>query len=89
MFEWDEHNSTQIEEHGLSPEDVEEALLDPRRLGAPAYNVAGEERRAVIGATSAGRLLFVVVTRRGDFVRVVTARDANEWEKKRYRRRGK
>jgi uncharacterized DUF497 family protein len=78
-----------VEEHGLSPEEVEEALLDPRRLGAPAYNVVGEERRAVIGATSAGRLLFVVVTRRGDIVRVVTARDANEWEKKRYRRRGK
>ena len=89
MFEWDEHNSMHVEEHGLSPEDVEEALLDPRRLGAPAYNVAREERRAVIGATSAGRVLFVDVTRRGDVVRVVTARDANEWEKKRYRRRGK
>ena len=89
MFEWDEHNSMHIAEHGLSPEDVEEALVDPRRLGTPAYNVAGEERRAVIGATSAGRLLFVVVTRRGDVVRVVTVRDANEWEKKRYRRRGK
>ena len=62
MFEWDEHNSMHIAEHGLSPEDVEEALVDPRRLGAPTYNVAGEERRAVIGATSAGRLLFAVVT---------------------------
>ena len=89
MFEWDEHNSMHIAEHGLSPEDVEEALVDPRRLGTPAYNVAGEERRAVIRATSAGRLRFVVVTRRGDVVRVAMARDANAWEKKRYRRRGK
>jgi uncharacterized protein len=89
VFEWDEHNSMHIAEYGLSPEDVEEALVDPRRLGTPAYNVAGAERRAVIGATSEGSLLLVAVTRRGDVVRVVTARDANEWERKRYRRRGK
>lgn len=89
MFEWDEYNSTHVAEHGLSLDDVEAALLDPRRRGAPAYNVAGEERRAVIGATDAGRLLFVVVTRRSDVVRVVTARDANDWEKRRYHRRGK
>lgn len=89
MFEWDEYNSTHIEEHSLEPEDVEEALLDPRRLGMPAYNVAGEVRRGMLGATGAGRILFVVVTRRGDAVRVVTARDANDWEKRRYRTRGK
>ena len=89
MFEWDEHNSAHIEVHGLSPEEVEEALLDPRRLGTPAYDVAGEERRGLIGTTSDGRIIFVVVTRRGGLVRVVTARDADEREKRRYRRRGK
>ena len=89
MFEWDEHNSEHVAEHGLDPDDVEEALIDPRRLGAPAYDVNGEERRAVIGTTCAGRLLFVVVTRRGDFIRVVTARDVTEREKKRYHRRAK
>lgn len=88
MFEWDEYNSAHIEEHGLAPEDVEEALLDPRRLGVSAYNVVGEERRGTLGTTGTGRILFVVVTRRGDAVRVVTARDANDWEKRRYRTRG-
>lgn len=35
--------------------------------------------------TGAGRLLFVVFTHRGELVRVVTARDANVQEKRRYR----
>jgi uncharacterized DUF497 family protein len=51
--------------------------------------VGGEERRAIIGATSAGRIIVVVVTRRHDLIRVVTARDADEREKRRYRGRGK
>jgi len=83
MFEWDEYNSAHIEEHGLSMNDVEDALLDLCRLGSPARDVFGEQRRGVIGATSAGRVIFVVVTRRGNAVRVVTAREANEREKRR------
>lgn len=89
MFDWDEYNSEHIAGHGISQEDAEDALLDPRRLSAAAYDSDGEERRAIIGATSAGRLLFVVVTRRDGLIRVVTARDAIDREKKRYRTRGK
>jgi uncharacterized DUF497 family protein len=89
MFEWDDGNIDHIAEHGLEPEDVEDALLDPRRLGTPAYNRGGEIRRAVLGATSAGRILFVVVTTRDAMLRVVTARDATRDEQRRYRRRGK
>lgn len=89
MFDWDEHNETHIATHDLSPEEAEEALFDPRRIGVAAYDVAGDERRGIIGATLAGRILFVVITRRGDLIRVVTARDGNEREKKRYRRKGK
>ncbi len=89
MFEWDDGNIDHITEHGLEPEDVEDALLDPQRLGAPAYNRGGEVRRAVLGATSAGRILFVVVTACDALLRVVTARDATSDEQRRYRRRGK
>lgn len=89
MFDWDEQNEEHIAEHGLSPAEVEEALLDPRRIEAPAYSVALEERRGVIGASDTGRILFVVVTRREGLIRVVTAYDANEQQKRRYRRRGK
>lgn len=89
VFDWDERNEEHIAGHGLYPEEVEDAVLDPRRIGAPAYDVAGEERRGLIGATAAGRVLFVVLARRADLIRVVTAYDANEQQKRRYRRRGK
>jgi uncharacterized protein len=85
-FEWDDGNVDHIGRHGLAPQDAEEALLDPYRLGAGAYNVGGERRSAVIGATEDGRILFVVYTWRDRKVRVVTARDADLAQRRRYRR---
>ncbi|MBI4492711.1 MAG: BrnT family toxin [Chloroflexi bacterium] len=89
MFDWDEGNLRHVAEHGVSPEEAQEALLDPRRVPAPAYRVCGEHRRAVLGATLAGRVLFVVFTHRTGQRRVVTARDATARERGRYRRRRK
>jgi uncharacterized DUF497 family protein len=88
MFDWDEANLGHIAAHGISAEEVEGALLDPRRIPAPAYQVEGERRRAMLGATEAGRLLFVVFTSRGELIRVVTVRDASNRERRRYGRRG-
>jgi uncharacterized DUF497 family protein len=86
-FDWDDDNIEHISRHGVDPWEAEEALLDPGRIGTPAHNVGGETRRAALGATEAGRILFVVYTRRRGKVRVVTARDAENREKRRYRRR--
>ena len=63
--------------------------VDPRRVVRDAYNVAGEKRSAVVGAAGGGRLLFVVFVRRGELIRVISARDAVESEKRAYRRRRK
>lgn len=73
-FDWDAANEEHIARHGVAAEDAEEAVTDPRRLRAPAYEVEGEERRAVVGATEDGRVLFVVYTRRDGRLRVITAR---------------
>jgi uncharacterized DUF497 family protein len=40
-------------------------MLDPKRVARDAYIVEGERRRAVVGATQDGRLLFVVFVERG------------------------
>lgn len=88
-FDWDDANIENIAAHQISPGEVEEALSDPYRIPAPAYRVDGERRRAVLGSTEDERLLFVVTTRRGESVRVVTARDATVSERRRYRERGK
>jgi hypothetical protein len=53
-FDWDE------------PAEVEEALLDPEGLGADAYDVPGQRREALVGATEEGRILFVVYAMRGE-----------------------
>jgi uncharacterized protein len=73
-----------VRRHGIEPSDVEDAVHDPSRVPADAYN-AGERRWALVGATHGGRILFVVFTMRGDAVRVITARDAITSEKARYR----
>lgn len=85
-FEWDEYNINHIARHNVTLEEAEEALLDFRRIGTPAYQVTNEQRWAVLGSTEAGRILFVVFTRRDGRIRVVTARDATNKEKRRYRR---
>ena len=59
MFDWDNANADHLVGHGVTPEEAEEALLDPGRMGTPAYNLEGERRWAVIGATEDGRVLFV------------------------------
>jgi uncharacterized DUF497 family protein len=85
-LEWDAANEGHIARHGVTPEEVEEALTDPRRIGAPAYSTEGERRWALLGATGDRRVRYVVYTRRGDRLRVVTARDATALQRRRYRR---
>jgi uncharacterized DUF497 family protein len=85
-FDWDEANTAHIARHGVRPE---EALTDPRRLVLRIRSQRGEERWAALGATEAGRILFVVFTRRRGRVRAITARDATPEEKRQYRKRGK
>jgi len=58
-----------------------------RFAGLPTYNAPNEQRWATIGRTSRNRFLTVVFTRRQGRIRVVTAPDATEDEKRTYRRR--
>jgi uncharacterized DUF497 family protein len=85
IFDWDEHNIEHIAEHKLDPDSVEDAFYN-RNVPAPAYNTPAEKRRTLIGTTDAGRVIYVVYTRRSSKIRVVTARDATVSEKRRYRR---
>jgi uncharacterized DUF497 family protein len=85
-FDWDEANTAHIARHGVRPK---EALIDPRRLVLKTRSQRGEERWTALGAAEAGRILFVVFTRRRGRVRAIAARDATPEEKRRYRKRGK
>ncbi len=85
-FDWDSANINHIARHSVRPEEAEEALLDRKRIGTPAYQVENERRWAILGKSNNGRILFIVFTRRNGLIRVVTARDATSKEKRRYRR---
>ena len=84
-FEWDDGNLDPLR-RDITPAEVEEAVLDPRRRPASAYSTEGEERRALVGATEDGRVLYVVYTIRSGRVRVISARNATHSEHRQYRR---
>lgn len=88
-FQWNEANRRHVREAGVEPYEAEEVVLDLHRIGTSAYDVESERRWALLGATEEGRVLFVVFTRREGRIRIITARDAELAEKRRYRGRGK
>jgi uncharacterized protein len=72
IFDWDNANIAHIAEHDVTPEEVEAVILgDP--LDAGFEVVEGEERWSYLGETAEGRILRVVITLRGERMRVVTA----------------
>lgn len=72
-FDWDEEkNQTNIEKHGVSFQEAEEAFAQYTDI-RPA-NRKGETRWALVGATSSGRSVLVVFTMRGKVARIMTAR---------------
>ena len=80
-FDWDEHNIGHIAGHFVTPEEVEQVLLnDPVDLEFQLEE-GDEERWPYIGETNAGRILRVVVTLRGDRLRVVTAFEPSKQNK--------
>ncbi|MGH3087709.1 MAG: BrnT family toxin [Rubrobacteraceae bacterium] len=85
-FDWDDGNLAKLARHGVDQEEVEQALKDFEGKAAGAYNTETERREAWIGATDEGRTLFVVYTLREEKLRPVTFRDADDAEKRRYRR---
>ena len=75
-FLWDAGNIDHIARHDVLPEEVEQVLEnDP--FDVSRYIRHGEERLNQVGETDAGRVLVVVSTERGEFIRVVTAHPAD------------
>ena len=83
MFDWDRHNLRKIRAHGIDREEVEQLFLnDPIGI---CEQMVGEERRFVYYCiTNAFRLLAVIVTDRGELIRVVTAYDLDAGQKREY-----
>lgn len=83
MFIWDHANIGHIALHSISPEEAEQVVEnDPLDIERQRRN--GEERVLHLGATFASRILYVVVTLRGNDFHVVTAFPADKQSRKFY-----
>lgn len=84
-FAWDNENVAHITRHGVLSREVEEVLV-----GECLVLRGPDGRYLAYGRTAGGRFLFVVyVPRSAGYVRVLTARDMTDREKRLYRRRRK
>ena len=81
-FEWDENNEAKLlARHDVTAAEVEECFANPhsrRRTGADLL---------LLGATDHGRMLFLVYEQRASgVVRVYSAREMTDGERRTYRR---
>ncbi len=82
-FRWDYENEEHIAEHGVSPEEVEQAC----RV-APKVRRGRCGRYLVLGRTEEGRHLLVVLTHLGKGeARPITAREMDSKERALYKRK--
>jgi uncharacterized protein len=80
LFNWDDANILHLAEHGVMPEETEEVILsNPLDTGFDVID--GEDRWAYVGETGQGRILRIVITLRGERIRVVTAFEAPKYWK--------
>ena len=89
-FQWDEGNAHKNRiTHNVENWECEQIFFNVPLLilGDPKHS-ATEERWAAFGHTDNGRLLAVVLTKRGNLIRIVSARDMNRKERRFYEKNG-
>jgi uncharacterized DUF497 family protein len=79
--DWDEHNEEKlVDRHGVTAAEAEECFGNAngrRRVG---------DVNLMLGVTDAGRMLFLVYQQKRGIVRVFSARDMTDSERRAYRR---
>lgn len=82
-FDWDDDNILHIAKRQFSPEEVEEVFAGEHKVRR-----ARQKLYIALGETLDGRLSLVVFRRIGKgMVRVITARDMDDSEKRLFRRK--
>ena len=82
-FEWDDEKSRRnLAKHGIDFDDAKEVFYGPVIIRQS--NRGNEERWVAVGYLE-NRLVAVVFTRRGDVIRIISARRARKNEEREYR----
>lgn len=85
QFEWDEaKNAINIEKHGIDFADVHLVFGAPILIQLDERQEYGEERWIGIGLLAHFVIVVVYVERNVDVIRIISARNANKYERKRY-----
>jgi len=79
-FEWDEGNKEKsLKKHSVPNNEAEEAFFDTDKQEYPDPTHSKKEpRKILVGSTKKSRLLFIVYTKRGKKIRIISARDLNK-----------
>lgn len=85
-FEWDKGNlDKSYRKHGIPPNEAEEIFLDEDMLTLEDVEHSKQEKRfETIGKIIEGKILFLVFTIRRDKIRIISARAANQKERRKY-----
>ncbi len=85
-FEWDKGNlDKSYQKHGITPNEAEEVFLDENiGIERDIKHEEVEDRYIAIGKTLHEKLLFIVFTLRKGTLRVISARRANQKERRLY-----
>jgi uncharacterized protein len=85
VFEWDDAKAVEnVAKHGVSFETARGAFRDPFALDwLDQREDYGKARHLTIGMVE-GRLLYVAYTMRNELIRIITARGAEPYERRRY-----
>ena len=86
-FDWDDIKACSNKaKHGVSFDTAARVFLDPLRIETYDNQESyGEDRWATIGVAAQAVLYVVYTVRDGDTIRLISARKANERERKQYR----
>ena len=85
-FEWDDGNSNKNwYGHHIADAECEEVFSNfPLTVTTDTSHSSREQRFQTLGQTNSGRRLFVAFTIRGRLIRVISAREMNKKETRRY-----
>lgn len=80
-FDWDKGNIGKNKKHNVEDKETEEVFLDEEKVTfKDKLHSQLEERFIILGKTKKDRLLYVVFTKRGKKVRIISARGINKKE---------
>ncbi len=80
-FQWDKGNIDKNKKHEVLDKEEEEVFFDENKvIYKDKLHSKHEKRFTVLGKTKENRLLYVVFTKRGKRIRIISARDINRKE---------